>query len=206
MTSVITGDIINSRRQKDPNQWLKPLKTLLSEEGKSPAVWEIYRGDNFQIEIKNPENALLMAIRIKAALKELKSLDTRMSIGIGQKEHNAKRVTEANGEAFIFSGERLDELKKDKRTLSVRSPWAEFDQEMNLYLRLGLIAMDNWSVGAAQLFKTILENPNADQQSIGAILGISQPSVSERLKRSYYFEIMDMESMYRKKLAQYMIK
>lgn len=36
MTSIITGDIINSRAQKDPSIWLYPLKELLGEWGKAP--------------------------------------------------------------------------------------------------------------------------------------------------------------------------
>ena len=70
MTSVITGDIIGSRQQKTKD-WVEDLKRILSPFGENPSQWEIYRGDEFQIEIKNPEEALLSAILIKARLKAL---------------------------------------------------------------------------------------------------------------------------------------
>ena len=206
MISVITGDIINSRKLKNQRQWIALLKKLFAEEGKSPKKWEIYRGDSFQLEVKKPEEALLMAIRIKANIKCIKSIDVRMAIGIGKKDYSAPKITESNGEAFIYSGEKLENLKKEKQTLSIKTPWAEFDREINLYIRLALIAMDNWSQGAAELVKISLEDQNMAQQGIGDILGITQSSVSERQKRAHYAEIMEMEALYREKIKKRMKK
>jgi len=84
MTAIVTADIINSRKLPSA-YWITGLKDLLATFGKSPSVWEIYRGDEFQLEIKNPEDALLAAFRIKAYLKTIR-LDARMSIGIGAKD------------------------------------------------------------------------------------------------------------------------
>ena len=56
MTSVITGDIIGSRQQKSVH-WVEDLKKILSPFGQTPSQWEVYRGDEFQIEVSNPEDA-----------------------------------------------------------------------------------------------------------------------------------------------------
>lgn len=120
-----------------------------------------------------------MALRIKAVIKCIKGIDVRMAIGIGKKDFTAKGVTESNGEAFINSGEKFEGLKKNKLNLAVKTPWAEFDREMNLYIRLALIAMDDWSPGAAELVKISLENRELSQSEIGKFLGITQSSVSE---------------------------
>ena len=53
MTSVITGDIINSRKQKEPEVWINTLKNALSNLSTDTKYWEIYRGDSFQIEIRD---------------------------------------------------------------------------------------------------------------------------------------------------------
>ena len=50
MTSILTGDIINSR-EVDSNEWLPLIKNGFQTIGASPKIWEIYRGDSFQIEI-----------------------------------------------------------------------------------------------------------------------------------------------------------
>ena len=52
MIAVITGDLIHSRKFKNPLEWMLPFKKLLSEIGLQPEVWEIYRGDSFQIVVK----------------------------------------------------------------------------------------------------------------------------------------------------------
>jgi hypothetical protein len=142
----------------------------------------------------------MAAIAVKATIKCLKGIDVRMSIGIGGKEYDSARITEANGEAFINSGEQLEKIKKEKQTLSLKTPWPEFDKEMNLIIQLGLIEMENWSQGAAELMKVSLERPNAGQQKIADLLGISQSSVSERQKRAHYNEIVQMENFYRERL------
>lgn len=200
MTSVITADIIHSRRQADPTVWSDPLKKLLGTLGKTPETWEIYRGDSFQLEIPQPAEALRTAIRIKAVIKCHPGLDVRMAIGIGKPAFRASAIAESNGEAFIYSGEKLEEIKKAKCTLAIRTPWQDFDQEMNLILRLGLIVMDSWSSKAAETVHHILEHPDMDQQHIGHQLGISQSSFSGRRKRAHLDDILDIDAIYRKKV------
>ena len=83
MNCIITGDVKGSRRAKSQN-WLDGLKQLFQQFGKTPKDWEIYRGDEFQLEVKNCEEALLVAFQVKAYLRSIK-LDARMSIGVGDK-------------------------------------------------------------------------------------------------------------------------
>ncbi|HZV70195.1 MAG TPA: hypothetical protein VFG10_11655 [Saprospiraceae bacterium] len=206
MTSVITGDIINSRDLQNPDKWIIPLKDLLDREGSSPQIWELYRGDSFQLEVINAEEALLMAIRIKATLKSIKHMDVRMAIGIGNKKYDASKITESNGEAFIYSGDQFEKLKKEKLTLAVKTPWEDFDKEMNVSIKLALIAMDHWKPKTAEIVKVSLEYPQKGQIELAEILGINQSSVSEGQKRSHFSEIMELESLYREKIKKLDIK
>ena len=107
MTSIITGDIINSRNTHS-QQWMDKLKNVLNEIGSTPKDWEIFRGDSFQVEVTNPQKALIEAIKIKATIKMIKGLDVRMCIGIGEKEFIGDSITESNGSAFVFSGEGFE--------------------------------------------------------------------------------------------------
>lgn len=202
MIAVITGDIINSR--KLPNGWIDTLKNALTNiRGKGK--WEIFRGDSFQIEL-NAADALLNAIYIKACMKTLKKADVRIGIGVGKKNKNVIRVTEANGEAFINSGKAFDSLKTTKVNMAFETPWQEFDEEINLYLRLALIAMDNWGPVAAEMVRYAIENENIKQDKIAEISGRSQSSVSEALKRAYYTEIVVLEEKYRSKIVNLITK
>ncbi|KIO51271.1 SatD family protein [Flavobacterium hibernum] len=200
MTSVITGDIIGSRQQKTKD-WVEDLKKILSPFGETPSQWEIYRGDEFQIEVKNPEEALLSAILIKARLKALK-LDARMSIGIGDKTYNAEKISESNGSAFIHSGELFETLKKLKVTLAIRTGDAVFDEKINLMLQLALTFMDNWLAQPAEFVAMAIENPTLSQEELGQKIGINQAAVSRRQKRAQFDLIMNLDRYFRTQIKQ----
>lgn len=201
ITSVITGDIIRSRTASNP-LWLPKLKKTLSLEGKSPRTWEIYRGDSFQVEVRDPSHAFLTAIRIKATIKTIRNLDVRMAIGIGKKEFVSQKISETDGEAFIHSGEKFETLKKAKQTLAIKTPWPAFDREMNVCFKLASIPMDSWTPNSAELIQILTNQPDLTQKTLAKKLGVSQPSVSERQNRSHFEDILELEELYREKINQ----
>lgn len=200
MVSIITGDIINSRNAEHPDEWITALKQALHTYGPEPLYWELYRGDSFQLELPHPEDTFLTLLFLKSTIKCLKGLDVRMAAGIGVKNYAAKRITESNGEAFIFSGEQFEHLKKEKLSLSVRTAWPEFDEEINLFLRFALIAIDSWTTATAELVRLMLSQPGIPQQEAGQILGIGQSSVSERQSRSNITELLALDKLFRAKI------
>lgn len=202
MVSVITGDIITSKKFTNPEIWLAPLREALTNSGIDKKYWEIFRGDSFQIEIKNNQKAFYVATYIKACIKTVKGLDVRMAIGIGDKAFEGKTITESNGEAFQFSGDTLEELKKEKTNLKIKTPYIYLNEELNLYFKLALISMDDWSVHSSETVKIALENNGVLQTELAQILGISQDAVSKRLKRAHFNEIVDLNNMYQQKIAQ----
>ena len=201
MTSVITGDIIKSRDFENQELWLNPLKSALVYLSTNAKLYEIYRGDSFQLEYKNYADTLYAAIYLKASIKSVKNLDVRMSIGIGEKTYQGNTVSESNGEAFIYSGEGLETLKKEKQNLKIKTSNPDLDEEINLYFRLALIAMDNWTANSAEIVKLSLENPKMIQSELAKLIGISQDAVSKRQKRAYLDEILALNTLYRKKIA-----
>ena len=198
MTSIITGDIINSRK-KSSNIWIDEFKKLLATFGQTPLEWEIYRGDEFQLEIRNPAEALIIALHIKAYFKSIK-LDVRMSIGFGEVTYKAKKISESNGTAFSRSGEVFETLKKQKINLAINSGDKAFDTEINLMLRLSLIFMNKWLAQSAEFVLTTIENPSLSQEEIGLKLGINQAAVSRRRKRAQFDLMMEMENYFRNKI------
>lgn len=200
MTSVITGDIIGSRQQTSKH-WVEDLKKILSPFGETPREWEVYRGDEFQVEIKNPEEALWSAILIKAHLRALK-LDARMSIGFGDKTHEAEKISESNGLAFIHSGELFEILKKQKLTLAMRTGDAAFDEKINLMIQLALTFMDNWLAQQAEFIAVAIENPTLSQEELGQKLGINQAAVSRRQKRAQFDLVLQLDRYFRIQIKQ----
>lgn len=198
MISIITGDIINSRKLTS-TVWMEGLKHILNRYGANPKDWEIYRGDEFQLEVALPEDALHIALQIKAYLKTAK-LDARMSIGWGDKTYRSERISESNGTAFVRSGELFEQLKKQKSTLAINTGNVDFDKEINLMLRLGQTFMNNWLVQSAEFILIAMENPSFSQEEIGAQLKINQAAVSRRRKRAQYDLVLELENYYRQKI------
>ena len=46
--------------------------------------------------------------------------------------------------------------------------------------------MDNWTVNAAEIVKTTMENPDKLQEELGKIVGIKQSAISNRLKTGLF--------------------
>ncbi|NHM07973.1 hypothetical protein G4D82_12130 [Flavobacterium sp. CYK-4] len=197
MTSIITGDIINSRKLAT-SVWMEGLKHTLSQYGSQPGSWEIYRGDAFQLEI-DPQLAFRAAIHIKAYLKTLK-LDARMSIGLGEKTYQATKISESNGSAFVRSGEYFEQLKKLKNNLTINTGNAILNQEINLMLRLAQTFMNHWLAQSAELVLLAIENPTWSQEEMGNKLKINQAAVSKRRKRAQFDLILELEQYYQEKI------
>lgn len=192
MLAVLTGDIINSRKGEVAS-WINPLKNTLKKYGSEPLNWEIYRGDSFQLSLA-PEKALLAALHIKSTVKQSKNHDVRVAIGLGTENFRSKKITEANGSAYVNSGECYDGMKK--QTLAIRTNNKDFDQSLNTMLAISQHAINNWSPTVAEVIKTTLENPSKNQQEIATLLSKSQSSISEALKRGGLEEIMKMNEFY----------
>ncbi|MEW4924727.1 SatD family protein [Algibacter sp. 2305UL17-15] len=201
MTSVITGDIIKSRVRENPEVWINALKNALTTFEPNNSYWEIYRGDSFQIELKDISKSFIAAVYIKACVKMIKGLDVRLAIGIGNKTYQGKKVSESNGEAFVYSGETLESLKKEKQNLRIKTSDNKIDKELNLYFKLALSTMDNWTVNSAEIMKLSIENPDALQHELAEKIGTKQDAISKRQKRAGLEHILELDAMYRQKIA-----
>jgi len=200
MVAIITGDVINSEKV-DSEKWLSVLKGYFNTFGESPADWAIYRGDEFQLRIRNVEEAFITAIQIKAKLKQFKDLDVRLSIGFGDEIIGNRNILESNGTAFIRSGRTFDDLRKNKTTMLVNTGNQEIDQEFNLYIKLALTGfMDKWSIASAEIVSLNLENMYISQEEIAKMAGMAQAAISQRLKRANFEVLMDLNSMFVKKI------
>lgn len=197
MVAVLTGDIINSRESKVP-EWLEKLKIVLCQYGDSPEFWEIFRGDTFQLLVPI-DKAFLVALHIKAVIKQTGKQDVRIAIGLGEESYHASKITESNGSAYVRSGESFDLLKK--QTLILNTANHNWDEDLNLMLSLIELIANNWSATVAKVITTVLENPNKNQKEIAGILNKSQSSISEALKRAGFEEIMNVNTYYQNQLS-----
>ena len=120
--AVLTGDIVNSTGLTAVME--KRLIRVILELFNAHKV-EFFRGDSFQVYVKDPKEALKLALLSRtAAISLFKgekaiSSDIRISIGIGTVETPVKALRTAKGEAFLFSGRKFDEIAKSTCRLAI---------------------------------------------------------------------------------------
>ena len=113
IAAVITADIVNSTSL--PPQQEKKLVSIISSVLKEQK-FEFYRGDSFQVYVKNSHIALEIVFQIRTAARSFSLIhDVRASIGIGHVQLPIKSLKTATSEAFVLSGRGFDELGNDSR-------------------------------------------------------------------------------------------
>lgn len=187
LAAVITGDIINSTENI---QFLDKLWQVLKDIAKEFHLprnsVEVYRGDSFQCLIEKPEDALLIAILIRAALRSKTyykkfpiSLDAKIAIGVGNVSSKGKKPGESTGAAFLLSGRQLDELNGKKFNMAIQMDSAGMEALADTVMRFIDDIIENWSEASAETacyewFERL------NQEQLAERLGISQPAVNKR--------------------------
>lgn len=193
MIAIVTGNMVNAGTV-ETGDWMPELKRFLNTMGKSPKVWEIFRGDSFQF-MSEPKDAFLNSIILKSIVRKFPGMDARVSIGIGTIDFQSTRITESNGSAFIRSGKAFDSMKQ-KEYLTFTTGVSEWDRTFNLFARFVSQIIDNWSTATAETVQVILENPTLNQQQVAEKLKINQSAVSQNRKRAQLDLIMDFNAYY----------
>jgi SatD family (SatD) len=202
MIAIITGDLIKSNKVP-AKVWTNKLKDVLSSFGNSPKTWIIYRGDEFQVEISNPEDALSAAILIKSAVKSIGKIDVRMSIGLGVKNLNASKIIESNGSAFVNSGRSFEHLKKSGITLACTCDDEAINVDMNFVLSMATEGfMDKWSQASSEIVYLMLTHQNLNQTEMALKLDMAQSAISKRLNRAKYDLVLELIKYYQRTIKK----
>ncbi len=202
METIITGDIVNSR-SVNSEIWLNPLKELFTDIADSREDWDVFRGDSFQISVTS-EDAFRVSVLIKSAIKKIKDkkIDVRMAIGIGESDVRVSKVSEATGEAFVYSGELLDVLSEKDVHLGIKTPWKQFDEEFNMMFKLALIVLNSWTVNTAEVAYVLFKTPGITQTELAEKFGLAQSTINARIKRGSVYEIAELEKYFRKRISK----
>ena len=176
---VITGDIIESSaiQIKYRDFLLKSIREIADELSViEPLRIEMFRGDSFQAVIDSPENAMKIAVLLRAGLKGhtpkefKKPWDARLSIGVGTISYHADNTVLSDGEAFQYSGRELDEM--GKRRLVVKTRWADVNEELLVSGAFADEVVSSWSVPQSQAaYQALLYN-------------ISQKEIANKFQKS----------------------
>ncbi len=163
---VITGDIIESSviQIEYRDILLGSVRKIANDLSViEPVKIEFFRGDSFQMIINHPENAIKIAILLRAGLKshtpkECKKLwDARLSLGVGTISYHANNIVVSDGEAFQYSGRKLDEI--GKRRLIVKTRWSDANEELQVSTAFADEVISSWSVSQSRAtYQALLYN------------------------------------------------
>lgn len=219
MKAVITGDIVNSTHISDHGKMIRSVKLIMQrlvEHGYVGAGrWELFRGDSFQL-ITEPEHALVAALILRSGFRGGvyrlasplvvedmldESIDVRLGIGIGSIGKLSDPISESYGEAFTLSGMMLETISDGELRIIVSTPDAQLNVHFEMICRLVDIIINDWSENSSQaIYRNLLVGET--QRETAGFLGISQPSVQNRLKIAHMDEIHYLLSYFKDQISR----
>lgn len=208
---VITGDIVNSSALSDAEHQMclqQIEQTIDVLHAEFHAQGDVFRGDEFQVFVPNPKDALRCAVLLRLTLmKSVKGADARVSVGIGAyKQIESQLRKTAKGEAFQLSGRALKEMKEER--LKVSLPKAH-DVNLShdllihdvLLRHLDCIITGLSEKQAEVLFPRLLY-PELTQDALSAKTGIHRRSLASRLQRANASLILDTLAVLETRLTE----
>ncbi|MEO8231441.1 MAG: hypothetical protein ABI638_04115 [Ignavibacteriota bacterium] len=193
--SVITGDIVKSSKLSLEHHKLlvkvmknssKDLSKIFPDALKYEP--ELFRGDSWQLLIKQPELALSIAMFYRAYLKakmQLSSIDARMAISIGTVDFIESSF--GVGNAYKISGKALD--KKGKRKIRFVSDVIPNSDIIDLLIQNTDYISSKWTSRQSKIVLLALQN--MDQNTISSKLCISQQAVSKQIDSSGWIVVAE---------------
>lgn len=182
--SVITGDLVNSRRV-DTTNYITHLDNLLTELQQSNALqhYEIFRGDSFQV-VARPQQGLFLAVYIRIALRALDAphWDARVAVGIGTQ----KTTGAGYGSAFLNSGQILDNMTKHCY-LDLKTDNEKANTIVSDLLPMLDHVISRLSQTEAKIVQTRMST--ATNKDVASALNKATSTISAALKRAAFEEI-----------------
>jgi hypothetical protein len=195
--AVLTGDIVNSTQlEKSVEKALLKAMHQVME----PYKFEFYRGDSFQVYMKEPHKALQVALLCRSIAISLgqnetvSSSDIRISIGIGRIEAPVRTLGAAKGEAFILSGRSFDEMQKTATRLTISAENKTINTGMQVIADYINSIFKGMTAKQAEVIVELLKGQN--QQKVTAILNKSKSTISQLVSAGRWTEIEKLLQQY----------
>jgi len=187
--AILTGDIVNSTQltTRVEKKLLACLQQLLS-----PYQYEFYRGDSFQVYIKEAADALALALLCRTAAISIGShgavgSDVRLSIGIGDVKMPVTSLGTGKGEAFVLSGRAFDGLAASGATLAIASTSALAGEGLQVIADYCNAVFSTLTGKQAAVIFELLKGES--QQAVAARLKKSKSTISQHVTAGRWPEL-----------------
>ncbi|MBM7071910.1 hypothetical protein JQC92_07650 [Shewanella sp. 202IG2-18] len=183
MIAVLTADLVNSTKLEPENlvkvtTWLQDyfVQNLMATQTLSA----IYRGDEFQLIFKKPQQALYETLLLKLKLKLAFSWnqDCTMSLAYGHADIITDGPQTSQGPVFVSSGRNLSKTKKGD--LFISFPFKSSDTYL-LLIKLINHQLEKLTRSQVELLTIYLENRFPEHKELAQITDTSRQNISNRL-------------------------
>ena len=192
ISAVITADIVNSTLFTNAEE--KRFKDRVNSVLK-PNRFEFYRGDSFQVFIKDPHEALRMVLMVRTEARKIAlQYDVRCSIGIGEVNPYIKKLSTATDAAFVLSGRSFDALESSGQRLSISSPDPTVNHGLNAISYFLDYLIRNLTEKQAEVIGELLQDNT--QTEAAKKLRRSASTVSKHAQAAGWHEILKIFTEY----------
>ena len=185
MIGVISGDIIKSQTipKQQYDAMLYQLEQSLRGISKKQTLWNIYRGDAFQLQLNNPEMLFETAILIYLHLKS-SGYELRQSMALGQIDNPRSDIKTATGSAFTLSGQGLDKITNQRFVINIAEQHVDESLLLNLaFVDVLLTKVTAKQANALYVYLTSTDNNHA---ALAKELKTSRENVTKLLNLAHY--------------------
>jgi len=196
--AVLTGDIVHSTRLSPAQEkrLLRQLRLVLA-----PHQFEFYRGDSFQVYIKDAGSGLETSLLCRTAAIGLAEdaapfiPDVRISIGIARTPPPAGSLGAARGEAFVLSGRAFDEIAKTSTRLIISTANELAAEGLKVIADYANAIFREMTGKQANVIFELLQGKS--QQAIATKLKKSKSTISQHVTAGRWEEINSLLHQYK---------
>jgi len=200
--AVLTGDIVSSSRinQERGNRVLEEILSIEKDiKGRFPtsvhAGVDVFRGDSWQLVVRDPISALRIALYFRAQLRSAAGMDSRVSVGFGTVDYlPAGEVSTGTGAAYTLSGMGLKDLLKPVRMKLKFTPEQTSSLTRSLDTITGLIDLQvqRWTRKQAAAGAGSLVGLTQEQIALNwKDEPVSQQAISQHLESAGWYQIRE---------------
>ena len=209
---VITGDVIDSTLldaadRKRMNRSMQKLGEVLVQGGYRVNAQETFRGDSFQLVLKESSRVMEVALLLRAYMRgtELEGdqvLDVRLGIGLGPIEFKAKSQNASDGTAYRYAAKALDQtVKNNLANIWIKTGIEELDENLNSINVAWETIISRWTVSQSKSMLRALQG--YVHQDIANQLKVTQSTITRSLQSADEKAIQYLKAFCQRQILNY---
>ncbi|MBC8183297.1 hypothetical protein H8E88_19500 [candidate division KSB1 bacterium] len=215
--AVLTGDIIKSSLLSKSD--LGAVRSSLLNAVDVVKGWkrglvlgktEFFRGDAWQLLLKNPALAMRVGVFLRASLITEGKADSRISVGLGKAQNiSLNRVSLSTGEAFFLSGHGLDSMTQySNMTIVVPKSTQALSEWLPVVGHLCDSLISQWTQRQAEIVCLAVEPKEPTHEEIAQRLNptVSKQTVTKVLNSANWYVIREAIHQFEKTVWESVIQ